>query len=95
MFIGHYGVSFAAKAVKPALPLWALFVAVQLVDVFWGSSGAHHARRNSVELDRAPIADHYCAAQIDKSPPRQTTGLKASPQWCRTTLFYWFSDETP
>ena len=35
MFIGHYGVSFAAKAVKPALPLWLLFLAVQLVDVFW------------------------------------------------------------
>ena len=35
MFIGHYGVSFAAKAVKPTLPLWILFLAVQLVDVFW------------------------------------------------------------
>jgi hypothetical protein len=35
MFIGHYGVSFIAKAVKPALPLWVLFLAVQLVDVFW------------------------------------------------------------
>ena len=35
MFIGHYGISFAAKAVKPVLPLWLLFLAVQLVDVFW------------------------------------------------------------
>jgi hypothetical protein len=35
MFIGHYGVSFAAKAIKPTLPLWVLFLAVQLVDVFW------------------------------------------------------------
>jgi hypothetical protein len=35
MFIGHYGASFAAKAVKPTLPLWILFLAVQLVDVFW------------------------------------------------------------
>lgn len=35
MFIGHYGVSFAAKAIKPTLPLWLLFLAVQLVDVFW------------------------------------------------------------
>ena len=35
MFIGHYGVSFIAKAYKPALPLWLLFLAVQLVDVFW------------------------------------------------------------
>jgi hypothetical protein len=35
MFIGHYGVSFAAKAAKPSVPLWVLFLAVQLVDVFW------------------------------------------------------------
>lgn len=35
MFIGHYGVSFACKAAKPAIPLWVLFVAVQLVDVAW------------------------------------------------------------
>jgi membrane-bound metal-dependent hydrolase YbcI (DUF457 family) len=35
MFVGHYGVSFAAKRVAPAIPLWALFVAVQLLDVLW------------------------------------------------------------
>lgn len=35
MFIGHYGPSFAAKAFKKSIPLWILFLAVQLVDVFW------------------------------------------------------------
>ena len=35
MFIGHYSVAFAAKAVKPRLPLWHLFVAVQLIDFVW------------------------------------------------------------
>jgi hypothetical protein len=35
MFVGHYGVSFAAKRVAPMIPLWALFIAVQLLDVFW------------------------------------------------------------
>jgi membrane-bound metal-dependent hydrolase YbcI (DUF457 family) len=35
MFVGHYGPSFAAKALKPKIPLWLLFLAVQLVDVFW------------------------------------------------------------
>jgi membrane-bound metal-dependent hydrolase YbcI (DUF457 family) len=35
MFIGHYGPSFAAKAVKNSIPLWVLFLAVQLLDVFW------------------------------------------------------------
>jgi hypothetical protein len=28
-------VSFAAKRVAPRIPLWALFIAVQLLDVFW------------------------------------------------------------
>ena len=36
MFVGHYGVSFAAKSVEKTLPLWVLFIAVQLLDVFWG-----------------------------------------------------------
>jgi len=35
MFIGHYGPSFACKAWKPVVPLWVLFVAVQLVDNVW------------------------------------------------------------
>jgi hypothetical protein len=35
MFVGHYGVSFAAKRVAPTVPLWALFIAVQLLDVLW------------------------------------------------------------
>lgn len=35
MFVGHYGVSFAAKRVAPAVPLWVLFVAVQLLDIIW------------------------------------------------------------
>ena len=36
MFIGHYGVSFAIKAIDRSIPLWILFIAVQLVDVLWG-----------------------------------------------------------
>ena len=35
MFIGHYAAAYVAKTVKPALPLWLLFVAVQLVDFGW------------------------------------------------------------
>ena len=35
MFIGHYGAALAARAVKPSIPLWQLFVAVQLVDFAW------------------------------------------------------------
>lgn len=36
MFVGHYGVSYAAKRLDDSIPLWVLFVAVQLVDVVWG-----------------------------------------------------------
>src|SRR5437870_2930793 len=35
MFVGHYGPSFAAKALKRPIALWVLFLAVQLLDVFW------------------------------------------------------------
>ena len=35
MFIGHYGVSFAARRIAPSIPLAVLFVAVQLLDVGW------------------------------------------------------------
>jgi len=35
MFVGRYGVSFAAKPVHKLLPLWLLFIAVQWLDVCW------------------------------------------------------------
>lgn len=35
MFVGHYGVSFAARRSAASVPLWVLFVAVQLLDVAW------------------------------------------------------------
>jgi hypothetical protein len=35
VFVGHYGPSLAAKALTKTIPLWVLFIAVQLVDVLW------------------------------------------------------------
>jgi len=35
MFIGHYGVSFAAKPAATRVPLWVWFIAVQWLDVIW------------------------------------------------------------
>ncbi len=35
MFVGHYGVSFAAKSVKRSVPLWVWFIASQWLDVVW------------------------------------------------------------
>ena len=38
MFVGHYGPSFAGKALDKdnGIPLWLLFLAVQFVDILWG-----------------------------------------------------------
>src|SRR6266436_4028474 len=35
MFVGHYSVAFAAKTEKNKIPLWVLFVAVQVLDFLW------------------------------------------------------------
>jgi len=35
MFVGHYGVSFAAKPTAPNVPLWVWFIATQWLDVVW------------------------------------------------------------
>jgi hypothetical protein len=35
MFVGHYGVAFAVKTERNKIPLWVLFVSVQLLDFLW------------------------------------------------------------
>src|SRR5436309_8174722 len=35
MFVGHYSVAFAATSERNKVPLWVLFVAVQLLDFLW------------------------------------------------------------
>src|ERR1700730_17284828 len=35
MFVGNYGPRFAIKSVRRGIPLWLLFVAVQLLDFGW------------------------------------------------------------
>ena len=35
MFVGHYGVALAVKTPRNKIPLWVLFVAVQLLDFLW------------------------------------------------------------
>jgi hypothetical protein len=35
MFVGHYGISYAAKPLAPRVPLWVWFIAVQWLDVVW------------------------------------------------------------
>jgi hypothetical protein len=36
VFVGHYGVAFATRSEENKIPLWVLFVAVQLLDFLWG-----------------------------------------------------------
>ena len=35
MFVGHYAAAFAVKSEQNKIPLWVLFVAVQLLDFLW------------------------------------------------------------
>lgn len=35
MFVGHYGISFAARVVVGRVPLWVWFIAVQWMDIVW------------------------------------------------------------
>jgi hypothetical protein len=51
MLIGHYGPSLATKAARNSIPLWVLFIAVQLLDVLlellcapWYRKGPHRSR---------------------------------------------------
>ena len=37
MLTGHYGPAFIIKAIDKKVPLWMLFIAVQVPDIFWGS----------------------------------------------------------
>jgi hypothetical protein len=37
MFVGHYGVAFAARSERNRIPLWVLFIAVQFLDYIWAT----------------------------------------------------------
>lgn len=74
MFIGHYGPSFAIKALDTRLPLWLLFLAVQLVDIVWAAlvlAGVEHVRivpgitaTNPLDLYYMPYTHSLIAALV-------------------------------
>ena len=37
MFVGHYSVAFACRTERNKIPLWVLFVAVQILDYIWAT----------------------------------------------------------
>ncbi len=72
MFVGHYGPAFAGKRIARSVPLWAFFLAVQLVDVFWGIFVANGIERvvyvegftdaNNLDLTYMPFTHSLPAA---------------------------------
>ena len=50
LFMGHYGVSLAAKRVDARLSLGSLFLAVQLPDILWAMLFWAWRRRESSPL---------------------------------------------
>ena len=63
MFVGHYGVAFAARGVEKRLPLWAYFLAVQWVDLVWTVLVFFGVERVSIEPGVSPpgplVFDYY------------------------------------
>ena len=75
MFIGHYSTAFAARAVKPAIPLWHLFVAVQLVDFAW-------AVLVMIGVEKVRIIPHFMeASNLDLYYMPYTHSLPGSLAW--------------
>lgn len=62
MFIGHYGPALAAPALVKSVPLWALFFAVQFIDVVWGVlilAGIEQVRIVPGFTEMSPLDLHY------------------------------------
>jgi len=61
MLVGHYSASFAIKSMTGDVRLWVLFIAVQLMDVFWTSLlllGVEKARVDAA-LKSVPLDLYY------------------------------------
>ena len=84
MFIGHYGISFAAKRADQRIPLWILFLATQLVDIFWALLvllGRERARIKPGLLAASPLDLYYMP---------YTHSLPSAFVWAGTAaLGYW------
>jgi hypothetical protein len=73
LFVGQYAAAFVAKRVELCLPLWALLLAVQIVDVFWAIcvlTGIEHASldaslpSNPLVLSFMPYTHSLAAAVV-------------------------------
>jgi membrane-bound metal-dependent hydrolase YbcI (DUF457 family) len=74
MLIGHYAPALALQRLRPSIPLWALFVAAQAVDILWGVfilTGLEHVRivpgftdSNSLDLYDMPYSHSVVATVV-------------------------------
>ncbi len=83
MFVGHYGVSFAAKRAEHSIPLWVLFLAVQFLDVLW-------APCILLGIERVRIVPGFTASNpLDLYYMPYTHGLVSAILWsCAGGLVY-------
>lgn len=103
MLIGHYGPAFMIKAADKRIPLWMLFLAVQLPDIIWGAfilMGIERARidpslpSNPLELYYMPYSHGLVSTILYSSA---VVGLlmlvpcirrcKAIAWWCGAAVF--------
>ena len=61
MLIGHYGPAFMIKAIDKKVPLWMLFIAVQVPDIIWGILILLGVEKSSIndELSSNPLVLSY------------------------------------
>lgn len=75
MFVGHYGFSYGLKKVAPSVPLWVLFLAVQLLDLAW-------APLVLLGVEKVRIVPHFTASNsIDLYYMPYTHGLVTALWW--------------
>ena len=98
MFVGHYGAAFAVKRVDPSIPLWVLFLAVQLLDVFWAPFillGIERVRivpgitaSNPLDLYYMPYTHSLLAAVLWSAGGAVVYGLVTRTPLARQTAFW-------
>jgi drug/metabolite transporter superfamily protein YnfA len=96
VFVGHYGVSFATKRGDDSIPLWVLFVAVQLLDVVWAPLillGVERVRivpgftaTNPLDLYYMPYTHSLVAALLWSAAAAAGYRLLAHPRSSRVSL---------
>jgi len=106
VFIGHYAPALALKPVAPRVPLWALFVGVQLLDFGWDAlvlAGVEHVRitpgiteSNDLDLYDMPLTHSLAAAVVWSAITVAATwrwlGARGAGVLATAVLSHWWLD---